>query len=280
MIGFESIAVGSSYDRPALARLWGYETHNAIDRGVVTPKGQNVIVFFITKENQESLTQYEDHIDNDVLFWEGEKEHGNDERILSRRDEIHVFYRARHHSPFVYKGRALLGNYRLYRDRPSRFSFNLVDIALLEKEMSAEAAPSYMPGTTVRSSIVNSRVGQDLFRDESLKIWKSCCVSGFTKEDILIASHIKPWRVANNRERLDGFNSLLLVPTYDKLFDKGYIGFDIEGRITISDKIDMADIHKTGLDEHSRLISVPEKSITYLDYHQRYIFDLVQESAG
>ncbi|OHE63513.1 MAG: hypothetical protein A2Y36_18185 [Treponema sp. GWA1_62_8] len=69
---------------------------------------------------------------------------------------------------------------------------------------------------TERSSVVASRVGQGRFRDESIRIWRTCCVSGFTKEQILIASHIKPWRVSDNRERLDVYNLLLLVPTYDR----------------------------------------------------------------
>ena len=30
-------------------------------------------------------------------------------------------------------------------------------------------------------------------------------------------SHIKPWRDADNQERLDAYNGLLLLPNYDKL---------------------------------------------------------------
>ena len=48
-------------------------------------------------------------------------------------------------------------------------------------------------------------------------------MSGITSTWILIASHIKPWRVSNNNERLDVYNGLLLLPNLDKLFDKGYI---------------------------------------------------------
>ncbi len=276
MVAFSSLVIGQTYDRPFLARLWGYQSYNAISRGVFTPRDQGILVFFVTVEKQESLTQYEDRIDNDMLFWEGEKEHGSDERILSRKDEIHVFFRERHHQDFTYKGRAILGNFRVYSDRPSHFSFRLPDVALPEIATVAEAAPAYIPENTVRAAVIASRVGQGRFRDASIDIWKTCCVSGFTKEDILIASHIKPWKVADNRERLDGYNSLLLVPTYDKLFDRGYIGFDSDGLITISEKIDMADVRKTGLDESSRLAAIPEETIPYLLYHQRYIFDLVQ----
>jgi hypothetical protein len=279
MVNFEGLIIGHKYDRPFLAKKWGYQSFNAISRGVITPRDQSIIIFFITKEKQEALTQYVDHIDNDLLFWEGEIGHGSDDRITSMRDEIHVFYRNRHHEDFIYKGRGILGNYRLYTDRPSKFNFQLIDMMQPELDIVAEPTPDYFPAITERSAIVASRIGQGYFREESIRIWHTCCVSGFTKESILTASHIKPWRASDNRERLDGYNSLLLVPTYDKLFDKGYIGFDANGRITISDKIDMNDIRKTGLIESSRLCMVPDRTMHYLEYHQNYIYDLVEKGA-
>jgi len=39
----------------------------------------------------------------------------------------------------------------------------------------------------------------------------------------LVASHTKPWRDSTNEERLNGENGLLLTPTIDHLFDKGFI---------------------------------------------------------
>ena len=48
------------------------------------------------------------------------------------------------------------------------------------------------------------------------------------------ASHIKPWSVSDNHERLDGNNGLLLAPHIDHLFDKGYISFEDNGVIIVS----------------------------------------------
>ncbi|PKL24607.1 MAG: hypothetical protein CVV47_09215 [Spirochaetae bacterium HGW-Spirochaetae-3] len=275
MVHFDSLIVGTEYNRPFLANLWNYKTFNAISRGVVTPRDQNIIILFITKEKQKMLTQYEDRIDNDQLFWEGEKGHNSDDRITEQRDDIHVFYRELHHQNFIYKGRAVLRNYRLYSDRPSKFNLQLLDITQPDIDIATEATPDYIPAITEREAIVSSRIGQGLFREKSIQIWHTCCISDFTEKCILTASHIKPWRVSNNRERVDGFNSLLLVPTYDKLFDKGFISFDDNGRITISAKIDMNDVRKTGLNERSRLRMVPDSTMQYLKYHRNYIFDLV-----
>ena len=44
----------------------------------------------------------------------------------------------------------------------------------------------------------------------------------------------KPWRDATNDERLDGENGLLLTPSIDHLFDRGFIGFEDGGRLIIS----------------------------------------------
>ena len=54
---------------------------------------------------------------------------------------------------------------------------------------------------------------------------------------LLNASHIKPWAVCSDQERLDTFNGFLLSPTYDKAFDNGYISFNDEGIILLSTEI-------------------------------------------
>src|SRR5688572_23326444 len=102
MIDFSQILIGEEYSRQTLAKMWGYESIDAIRRGVITPQGRNLIVFFITKEKSRLMTKYEDHIDQDILFWEGENAHGSDKRILLKNDFIHVFYRERERSDFMY----------------------------------------------------------------------------------------------------------------------------------------------------------------------------------
>ena len=52
MISFDTIEIGVEYDRPELARIWGYQGFQAISKGVVTPRGTNFIILFVTKENK------------------------------------------------------------------------------------------------------------------------------------------------------------------------------------------------------------------------------------
>lgn len=125
-VGFEKLRIGSEYTRPQLAKLWGFKGYEALSRGIVTPAGTPYIILFITKEKQSFLTQYEDVFADGVLDIEGETSHAADQRIVQaeqRGDEIHLFYRKKHHMPFTYEGRIYLTDYRILSDRPSRFRF-------------------------------------------------------------------------------------------------------------------------------------------------------------
>lgn len=125
-VSFEEILRGSEYTRPQLAQIWGFKSFQAISRGIVTPAKTPYIILFITKEKQACLTQYKDVFKAGVLDIEGETNHTADQRLVQaeqRGDEIHLFYRERHHMPFTYKGRVHVADYRLFGDRPSRFRF-------------------------------------------------------------------------------------------------------------------------------------------------------------
>lgn len=106
---------------------------------------------------------------------------------------------------------------------------------------------------TEKTSIIQSRIGQGLFRKELVDYWGCCAVSGLDVQNLLIASHIKPWRDADNRERLDVFNGLLLAPNYDKLFDLGYITFSQSGKVACSKLLTSSDKRLLSLDGSTRL---------------------------
>jgi len=58
----------------------------------------------------------------------------------------------------------------------------------------------------------------------------------------LLASNIKPWRIASHEERLSVYGGILLLPNLDKAFDLGYITFSDKGAIKISEFIEFPDI--------------------------------------
>src|SRR5688500_10402288 len=83
--------------------------------------------------------------------------------------------------------------------------------------------------TTEKQAIVLARRGQGLFRQRVSEIEVRCRVTGVSNPEHLRASHCKPWRDSNKDERLDGENGLLLTPSIDHLFDRGFISFGAEG---------------------------------------------------
>ena len=127
---------------------------------------------------------------------------------------------------------------------------------------------------TEKENLVKCRIGQGDFRDKLIKHWQGCAVTDVEQIDILIASHIKPWSKSDNEERLDPFNGLLLLPTLDKLFDKGYISFDDNGSILISKLLTNYDI--LGINEHMK-IEIEEEHKKYLKYHRKDIFKKEEE---
>jgi len=75
------------------------------------------------------------------------------------------------------------------------------------------------------------RLGQGLFRHRVAELEPACRVTGLKQQQFLVASHIKPWRDCDNRERLSGANGLLLSPHVDKLFDRHWISSDAGGEL-------------------------------------------------
>lgn len=123
--------------------------------------------------------------------------------------------------------------------------------------------------TTQKQTIIQSRVGQGKYRSSLIELWKSCTITSYSNPDLLIASHIKPWKDSTNEERVDKYNGLLLLPTYDKLFDLGYISFSDSGDIMLSKKL--KDFTKIGLSESTK-IKVKEENKKYLEYHRTEVF--------
>ncbi|MDB7094773.1 hypothetical protein PM724_12660 [Erysipelatoclostridium ramosum] len=124
---FDKLEIGKKYTQIELAEIWNYKSYHAIRRGIVTPKGKNIIVLFITEEKISYATQYKDHLDGKILYMQGENKHGHDDRLLNSigNDEIHLFFRLRHHMPYEYMGKVHLIDFEIKIDTPSLFTFKL-----------------------------------------------------------------------------------------------------------------------------------------------------------
>ncbi len=122
---------------------------------------------------------------------------------------------------------------------------------------------------TERLNLVKSRIGQGVFRQRVLAHWKVCAVTGFRDTNLLVASHIKPWRDCNSKERLEGFNGLLLTPNLDKAFDCGLITFSPAGPITLSPQL--TEPEKLGISADMR-VTLHAQHQPFMEFHRDVVF--------
>lgn len=120
---------------------------------------------------------------------------------------------------------------------------------------------------------VRRRVGQDLFREALIDMWEGrCAVTGLAVPELLRASHAKPWAVANDKERLNPYNGLLLAVHLDALFDRGLLAFDERGRGLVSSQLKPDALRVLGIRENEVKVSVLPAHIPFLAYHRIHLF--------
>jgi hypothetical protein len=126
---------------------------------------------------------------------------------------------------------------------------------------------------TEKNQIVAARIGQGLFRRNLISDCGICPITGVDDSHFLIASHIKPWRHSNNQERLDIRNGLMFTPTYDKLFDNGFISFRNDKSIIVSSLISDENKERLAIANNTVYPLLPlDGRFDYLTYHRDSIF--------
>jgi putative restriction endonuclease len=124
---------------------------------------------------------------------------------------------------------------------------------------------------TERRQLVNSRLGQGLFKNNVRLNERGCRVTGVQLLHHLRASHIKPWSVSNNEERLHGCNGLLLAPHVDHLFDRGFISFASNGSLIVSSRMEPEVMSAWSLPMKSVVESFNSDQQHFLDYHREHV---------
>lgn len=150
---------------------------------------------------------------------------------------------------------------------------NEADIEEWERRVEVEISRNVQLTETDRRALVMARRGQGLFRSNVRKIERVCRITKVDRMEHLVASHAKPWRDSSNEERLDGENGLLLTPTVDHLFDKGFISFENAGRLIVSPVADTQSLKKMGVDCDRPVYvgAFSEGQRRYLEYHRENV---------
>lgn len=140
--------------------------------------------------------------------------------------------------------------------------------------------------STIKETVIQARRGQGVFRKNVEARERACRLTGITNPALLIASHIKPWRVCKTAaERLDGANGVLLTPDADHLFDRGFITFNDDGDVLVSPRVPDDDLRRLGFEQLMRQRSVLRQEGAvwnagswgsaqneYLGYHRSQVF--------
>jgi HNH endonuclease len=215
----------------------------------------------------------------------------------------------RRYSPLLKDGRGVQSIY--LAELPSALALEIAD--LIDGELSAIARTSYMPGAvlgdlaapsaeaalweehirksieddhdleeTEKSAIVLARRGQGLFKERVQRIESRCRITHVDNPTHLRASHCKPWRLATNAERLSGDNGLLLTPSIDHLFDRGFISFRDDGRLLVSPIADKQSLTRMGI-VVGREVDVGRFTAgqaKFLEFHRDQVFHRANRRAG
>lgn len=122
------------------------------------------------------------------------------------------------------------------------------------------------------------RKGSEKYRREVINYMPQCPFTKITDERLLIASHIKPYSICiknnENEQALDYLNGLALSPTYDKLFDQGYITFTDNGELVCGTQLSSYTWEKLSINPNAKnkMRIFPEEREMYLDYHRNNVF--------
>ena len=123
---------------------------------------------------------------------------------------------------------------------------------------------------TDRQALITARRGQGIFKERVMLIERRCRVTGVDNSAHLRASHCKPWRDSSNAERLDGENGLLLTPSIDHLFDRGFISFQRDGGLIISPVAHRLSLERMGVrtDGTDNVGTFTDRQDKFLEYHR------------
>lgn len=166
----------------------------------------------------------------------------------------------------IYQERNRVGN-NMYSSALHHYGHYLKEYA--EEDIPILAGDLNMNSEVLR--LVKIRTMQNKFRKSLFELNPFCAVTGLKQNQFLIASHIKPWSLSNDHERIDPYNGFLLTPNFDCLFDAGYIGFQSNGKIVVS---------KYMTAESQDFFQIPNQIKTplsnqhkpYLEFHLKEVF--------
>ncbi len=141
---------------------------------------------------------------------------------------------------------------------------------LFEKEK--EQIEEKVEDKVERVQLYKARIGQGEYRKKLLEMCPFCPITMISDDRLLIASHIKPWVESDEKEKIDPFNGLMLTPTFDRLFDRGFMSFTDDKKLILSPFLSNMTYSKLGISDSKTYSLLPiEGREEYMEYHRKEI---------
>ena len=153
------------------------------------------------------------------------------------------------------------------------YALSCSDVEDIEMKIVEQIEASKI-GHTEKETIIKARIGQGQYRKDILEKYQNCClVTGIDNVKLLVASHIKPWAICSNVERIDVNNGLLLSANMDRLFDCGLITFNNIGKMFVSSFVGKENEKRLRISQDIIVdLKHTDKLLEYLEYHQDILF--------
>lgn len=147
------------------------------------------------------------------------------------------------------------------------------------KTIEQQTDTTNLPKGKERMREVKIRINQAFFRSTVLATYNnSCCITGITIPELLIASHIVPWS-KDEKNRMNPRNGLCINALHDKAFDSGLMTITPDYKIKLSpllkkEKKQLA-ITEYFLGYENKKIELPTRFLpdpSFLTYHNDVVF--------
>lgn len=126
-----------------------------------------------------------------------------------------------------------------------------------------------LENTEEKKVLSRARIGQGKYRDELLKLCPFCPITLVSDDRMLIASHIKPWAKSSDFEKTDPLNGFMLSPTFDFMFDRGFLSFTDDKKSILSPFLSKMTYSKLGISDGKTFSHLPvDGRKEYLEYHR------------
>lgn len=264
--------------------------------GISTPSNYPVVLAFTGEAGVAH--GYRDFWDDDeVLHYYGEGQHGDMrftagnraiENHVSEGKHLLLFQMMGKGRPYRYLGEFESLSSYLQPDTPDTLGRARVGIVFRLRRVGSRSTKNTFfdatdgqsfqdcidVGETSARRLVEVRTKQRLFRERLIGVERGCRVTGVEDLRFLRASHIKPWALCTSAERVDGQNGLLLAPNVDLLFDRGWISFENDGNLLVSNNLPegIRSALSVNFAPTVRPVALTEKQIEHMGFHRDVIF--------